>query len=122
MKTYLKIKGLSLAGEARIIKRLEKSRQTHPKLAASLHMHRTHEVRSEARSTHLALGFLRGVPYKAMELPLRPLNEGHKRSLNMTRTAPDWKRVEQLVNKYGQQYFEGAQDLTGKFTEWKSAK
>ena len=119
MKTYLKVKGLSLAAEARIIKRLEKARNSHPKLRASLHLHRTVEVRNEARSTHLALGFLRGTPYTKMELPLRPLNAGHLKSKNATRTAPDWKRVEQLVLKYGQQYFDSEQDLRQKFAEFK---
>lgn len=119
MKTYLKIKGLSLAAEARIIKRLEKARNTNPNLRKSLHLHRTQEVRSEARSTHLALGFLRGNTMQQMERPLRPENQGHVATKNMTRSAPNWKRIEQLVNKYGGQYFDSPQDLAQRFAEFK---
>ena len=35
--------------------------------AQSLYVHRIHVVRPEARCAHLALGFLRGKPYVAME-------------------------------------------------------
>lgn len=119
MKTYLKIKGLTLAQEARIIKRLEKARGQNKSLAKSLHSHRTLAVRSEARSTHLALGFLRGRTMQQMERPLRPQNEGHVATSGMTRTAPDWKRIEQLVLKYGVQYFDSAQKLAQSFTEFK---
>lgn len=119
MKTYLKIKGLSLAAEARIIKRLEKARGQNKDLAAKLHLHRTIEVRSEARSTHIALGFLRGTEMSQMERPLRPADHGHIATKNMTRSAPNWKRIEQLVNKYGVSYFETPQELAQKFAEFK---
>jgi len=117
MKTYLKIKGLSLAAEARIIKRLEKNRSQNPNLRAKLYQHRTVDVRNEARSTHLALGFLRGTTMQQMERPLK-LNRV-KGDKNFTRTAPNWKRIEQLVNKYGGQYFENPQDLAQRFAEFK---
>lgn len=119
MKTYLKIKGLTLAAEARIIKKLEQNRRSNPDLRKSLHLHRTIEVRSEARSTHIALGFLRGTSMQQMERPLRPVGEGHVATKNMTRTAPNWKRIEQLVNKYGQQYFDNPQALAQAFAEFK---
>lgn len=119
MKTYLRIKGLTLAAEARIIKKLEKARGQNKSLAKALHLHRTVEVRSEARSTHLALGFLKGRTMQQMERPLRALNEGHVATVGMTRTAPDWKRIEQLVNKYGGQYYETPQRLAQSFTEFK---
>ena len=117
MKTFLKIKGLSLAAEARILKRLEKSRM-HPKLRENIHLHRVHQVRSEARSTHLALGFLRGTSYLKMELPLMDFHK-EGRQLHTTKTRPDWKRIEQLVRKYGPKYFESEQDMMQKFVEWK---
>lgn len=119
MKTYLKIKGLTLAQEARIIKRLEKARGQNKGLAKSLHLHRTVEVRREARSTHLALGFLRGRTMQQMERPLRPNDLGHVATVGMTRSAPDWKRIEQLINKYGAQYFDSPQKLAQSFTEFK---
>lgn len=119
MKTYLRIKGLTLAAEARIIKRLEKNRSANKNLRNSLYEHRVKVVRSEARSNHLALGFLRGNTMQQMERPLRPANQGHVATKNMTRTAPDWKRIEQIVTKYGQNYFENPQDLAQKFAEFK---
>lgn len=118
MKTYLKIKGLSLAAEARILKRLERSRRTHPKLRESIHLHRVHEVRSEARSSHLALGFLRGRAYSTMEQPLINFKL-QERQPNTTKTVPNWKRVEQLVRKYGLKYFDSEQTLMQRFAEWK---
>ncbi len=120
MKTYLKIKGLTLAAEARIIKRLEKQRGQNNALRQSLHLHRTMEVRSEARSTHIALGFLRGTVYAQMERPLRPVDQGHIATKGLTRSAPNWKRIEQLVNKYGPRYFENPQDMAQKFAEFKN--
>lgn len=119
MKTYLRIKGLTLAAETRIIKKLEKARGQNKELAKSLHLHRTLEVRSEARSTHLALGFLKGRTMQEMERPLRPLSEGHIATIGMTRNAPNWKRIEQLVLKYGTHYFDTAQALAQNFTEFK---
>lgn len=117
MKTYLKIKGLTLAQEARIIKKIEQNRRTNPNLRAQLHKHRTVDVRNEARSTHIALGFLRGTTMQQMERPLKL--DRVKGDKNFTRTAPNWKRIEQLVNKYGGQYFDNPQALAQAFAEFK---
>jgi hypothetical protein len=118
-KTTLKIKGLTLAAEARIIKKIEKNRRRNPEQRKSLYLHRTNEVRSEARSTHLAFGFLRGRTMQQMERPLRPLDQGHVRTKNMTRTAPDWKRIETLVSVHGGEYFDNPQALAQRFAEFK---
>lgn len=64
--------------------------------------HRTNDVRSEARSSFLAYGFLRGRSYSQIE-------QTHH-------TAPDWKRVEQLVRKYGT---DDIRDRMQRFEEWK---
>jgi hypothetical protein len=113
MKVYLKVKVTSLAEEARIIRRIaRKVRAAHdrkrhpgdvpPQAWFGLNAHRTFDVRREARSSHLAYGFLRGVPYRAME------EKAHE--------APNWKRVEQLVTKYG----EGdPRERMQRFSEWK---
>lgn len=119
MKTYLRIKGLTLAAEARIIRKLEKNRHINKGLRNSMYEHRVQVVRSEARSNHLALGFLKGRTMQQMEQPLRPQNEGHIAVKGMTRTAPDWKRIEQLVNRYGGQYFDNPQALAQKLSEFK---
>jgi hypothetical protein len=88
--TYLRVKLRSLAAEARVIKheerRAKRWRQT-AKLEA-LRDHRIHVVRDEARHSHLAYGFIRGVPYRAME---------HK-----CRHKPELNRIVRMVQKYGQ--------------------
>lgn len=61
----LKIKSKYLADEARI------NRKEANKLSGrdkhSLNHHRKTKLRDEARATHLAYGYLRGIPYAAME-------------------------------------------------------
>lgn len=83
-RTLLKIKGLSLAQEARIIKRMQKKR---PARAQEMHNHRVNVVRPLARSTHLAYGFLRGKTKEDMELTCY--------------TKPNGLAIRQLVNRYG---------------------
>ena len=119
MKTYLRIKGLSLAAEARIIKKIEQNRRTNKDLRAALHHHRTVDVRNEARATNLARGFIRGLAHHHIEQPLRPLNEGHISTTGYTRTHPNWDRVFQLVKKYGLKYFYSEQEMAQKFAEWR---
>lgn len=110
MHEYLKIKVKHLAAEARIIRheelRVKRRRDRDEKLLEGLHYHRVTVVRSASRCTHLAYGFLRNVPYRAMENAKR------------TRSKPAWGVVEKMVKKYGQ----GDQrDLMQKFSEWKDA-
>lgn len=119
MKTFLKVKYLTLTQEARIIKRLEKKRKVGP-MRTSLHQHRTEDVRSEARSTHLARGFIKGTSYAEMELPLRPANQGHIATKNMTRSAPNWARIEQLIKKYGVSYFDSPEAMVQRFAQWRA--
>lgn len=106
MNDYLQIKIKSLAAEARIIRHRERSLRLFKakgggkeyrnvgrlseKAKATwfgLRNHRTMEVRSEARSSLLAYGYLRGTPYLAME---------HK-----CWTEPDWPKVKRMIEKYG---------------------
>lgn len=92
-KTFLKIKIMSLAAEARIIRTEEKrwpgtapgANLGSPR--AGLHEHRITVVRPEARVALLAYGFLRGRRYRQIEA----------KALE----APNWGRVVALVNKYG---------------------
>lgn len=76
---------MSLAAESQIIRREEQ--KYCGEIRCGLHEHRVHDVRRESRSAHLAYGFLRNTPYTAME--------------RKPRTKPDWKRIEKLVQKYG---------------------
>lgn len=98
----LKVKAASLAAESRIIRNLElrlKRRATvnnklRPGLRdprnlipyIKLHDHRTKEVRTEARATHLARAFLKGQPYQLLE--------------RKTYTQPPLTRAGVIVIKY----------------------
>lgn len=102
MRVYLKVKILSLAAEAQIIRK--EARKTKGHVRYCLNAHRKNDVRGEARSALLAYGFLRGRQYSQME--------------SKTHKGPDWKRVEALVRKYG----EGdIRERMQRFSEWKDA-
>ncbi len=83
-RIYLKVKVCSLAAEARLIRREERRSRTH---RMGLAEHRRGPVRREARSALLAYGFLRGRQYLQLEAKVH--------------TKPDWRRVEELVSRYG---------------------
>lgn len=89
---YLKVKLKSLMEEAKIIRK-EEARAPYvidddgTGLRNSLHRHRVIDVRSEARSTHLAYALLRGKTLNQVEIPgSRP---------------PDIPRIIDMVKKYG---------------------
>ena len=100
MKSYLKMKVMSLAEEAKIISKEEKrwlrkaaanrAKQQDPKYAEDnflgLSVHRRRDIRKEARSAHIAYSFLCGRSYSEIE--------------RFAHTEPDWKRVKKLVTKY----------------------
>ena len=83
MSIELKIKAKSLAAEALLIRREERKQLGHARWSKAagnqqdaataywtyqrLHNHRKHEVRNEARWTHLARAFIKGLPYSAVE-------------------------------------------------------
>lgn len=69
-----------------------------------LRHHRTWNVRSESRHSHIAYGFLRGLPYNRIEAK--------------TKTSPDWSRVEALVRKYGE---DDIRDRMQRFAEWRDS-
>lgn len=124
MKAYLKIKITSLAAEATLIRKEERrhnvghrgrvrarrllakkpndltaTQRRHLERALippstdalktfwGLRDHRTGKVREEARAAQIAYGYLNGLAYKQIE--------------NKAKTEPDWKRVCQLIEKYG---------------------
>lgn len=104
MKVYLKMKIMSLAAEARIIRAEEKKWPGEHTARYGLHEHRIHDVRPEARHALLAYGFLRGRSYRQLEAAAaRP---------------PDWERVGQLVEKFGGG---DVRVLRQRFAEWKEA-
>jgi hypothetical protein len=106
----LRIKAMSLAAEARIIrrqeKRLFKAARHHPGCrdkAEDLFWHRLDDVRPEARDTFLAYGFLKSRPYKDIEA---------KRY-----SDPDWDNIARMIDKYG---MGDIRDRMQHFERWKS--
>jgi hypothetical protein len=107
-KYFLKIKVVSMAAEQRLI-RAEERRFKKRGLGASpvrqgLYDHRTKDIRPELRAANLAYGFVRGTPYRKMEA--------------VAYTEPNWKRVLQLAEKYGE---EDSRVIRQRFAEWKDA-
>ena len=89
MSVELQIKSITLADEARTIRRKEraaKRRGDTDQIERLLH-HRRHVVRPEARHTHLARAFISGRAYSTVEMTCR--------------TTPDPARIATMVAKYG---------------------
>lgn len=102
----LKVKVKSLAAEAQII-RLEESRSVPGSVQQNeLHNHWVRDVRAEQRSSLLAYAFLRGRPLAACEAKCK--------------VEPDWKRVGQIVEKFGT--VEDRKDQAVRFGEWRAAR
>ncbi len=106
--TYLKIKIKHLALEPALVKLEEQKKRRklqlkrlhmildkveplppyeEPWLALQLREHRLLAIRPEARSAQIAYAYLRGKAYRTVEAKAK--------------FAPDWKRVAELVFKYG---------------------
>ena len=103
--TFLKVKIKSLAEEAKIIK-LEEKRN---KLAREeLYLHRIQVVRTEARATLLAYGFLRGRKYRELE--------------NSGTMPPNIKsRIIKMIDKYYWEKFDNRRDtIDKKVSDWLS--
>lgn len=82
---HLKVKVLSLAAEARIIRRQAKRAKGMVKWR--LNQHRTEVVRDHSRHNLLAYGILRGVPYRKME--------------QKCSEKPDFDRVSSIAKRFG---------------------
>ena len=103
MSIELKIKFKSLAEEAKIIKKEEQKQKKifrkigpayefydkHMKTYNSLRDHRIDVVRLHARATHLARGYIKGMPYKRIE------NKTHYYDYRLD------KMIVEMVKKYG---------------------
>lgn len=90
-RVKLKVKIKSLAKEAKFIRHEEaRFKNVDGRTYCELHDHRVHDVRREARATHLAYSFVRGKSLEQVE--------------PKSRTDPDWTRVEEMVKKYGARY------------------
>jgi hypothetical protein len=92
-KVYLKVKIMSLAAEAKIIRREEELQRNHlidgsqSSVFWGLRGHRCGVVRNEARVALVAYGYIRGRTYDQLET--NPKSE------------PNWSRVATLAVRYG---------------------
>ena len=92
MKTILKEQNLTHAQHVRRMRALSRSYQKgHPARRNLMEEARDHARKKEARSVHVAYSFLRGRTYSEVE--------------NDSRTAPDWDRIQELVEKFGSHYY-----------------
>jgi hypothetical protein len=91
-KVKLKVKALSLAEEARIIKRLEKGCENDWGFNP-IYDHRVKNVRNEARATNLARAFLSGKAYSRAENSRKPEKEYNFNYIK--------KRLIKIVSNYG---------------------
>lgn len=122
---HLKIKVVSLAAEARLIRAEERKRKDRNSkgewtgVRFSLHQHRTREVRQAARHAQLAYAFLRGIPYARVEplpappavarihrepdpsWPARAPKPPRPPKVKLPRTEPDWAKVRDMVKRFG---------------------
>ena len=88
MHVYLKIKIMSLAAEARIIRREARTWPGQSPQRVGLHEHRVNVVRRECRAASLAYAFLRGRAYRSLEARCHE--------------APDWYKVQKFAERYGE--------------------
>ena len=87
MRTYeLKVKIKSLAEEARIIRKEEKSLPGDSHHRTNLHNHRVVDVRREARASQLAYAYMRGTAYLRVE--------------QTCKREPNWERVENVAKRF----------------------
>lgn len=96
-REMLRVKLKSLAAEAKII-RLEEKR-THGQLRDQLYNHRILVVRQEARATHLAYGFIRGLTLEQMEPNRKPFSESPRTAKIFEDRL--WEKVRGMLKKYG---------------------
>lgn len=102
MKSYLQVKLVNLADEARYIRQKERKwkekaaaarrREKDPRYAEAnlfgLKQHRKTVVRIAARHTNIAYGFLRGRTYHEIE--------------QLAYVQPNWEEIERMVKDYGE--------------------
>lgn len=126
MKSHLKVKVFSLSAEMTYIRRQEEkwkskaraARQKQKDNAVSYCMenfwsqqYHRRNLKSEARSTHLAYGAMRGIPYSAMERICYGPLKGYGRS------APTWGDIQDMVERFSKDE-PNQQEIMQRFSEW----
>lgn len=124
MKSHLKVKVFALSAEMTYIRRQEakwKNRARYARLkgksdayqhqALCSHQAHRYELKTEARNSHLAYGYLKGRPYQQMEQICYGQLKGFGSS------EPDWKAIESMVERFTKDETT-PQDVMQKFAEW----
>lgn len=96
----LRVNVKSLAAEAKIIRK-EIRRARSPEVKNGLHSHRMTRLKPESRMAHLALAYVRGVPYKSVETNAltQPLATDLKKKLSRFAYIPDIKILEKWLKQ-----------------------
>lgn len=128
MRLHLKVKVFSLSAEMTYIRRQEEKWKTRARWARakqkstslayaennfwSHHWHRL-GLKTEARNTHLAYGYMKGHSYATMEHMCYGPLKGYGSS------EPDWAAIEAMVERFSKDETT-PQDIMQKFAEWLS--
>ena len=92
---HLKVKVKTLAAESRIIRK--EARKTSGMVKWAMNDHRKGIVRRHSRTNLLAYGFLRGLPYEAMESKCKEKPNFEEVSKVMKRFGGDEKEIESWI-------------------------
>jgi len=116
MRVYLKVKIKSLAAEAKIIRfeerRLRPLTDKTRDYFLGLMNHRRGEIRTEARASLLAYGFIRGRTYRSIESKTKEMGRVAHSQL--------WAKVNRLVVKYGPAEYRDPKDVDKFLVAWAS--
>jgi len=125
MRSHLKVKVYTLAAEMTYIRRQEEKWKSRARFARqkvvrsteyaerAFWSHRWHRetLKVDARTTHLAYGCMRGIPYSKMEnLCYGPI-KGYGSS------EPDWKSIESMVERFSKDE-DSPQLFMQMYSEW----
>lgn len=135
MRSHLKVKVYTLGAEMTYIRRQEekwkskaraarqRQKQNDEKAASAVvycednfWSQREHRkgLKSEARWSHLAYGFMRGRDYQQMEFICYGDVKGYNRE------APNWERIEEIITKFSKDEPD-QRDIMQRFGEWLAA-
>lgn len=126
MRSHLKVKVFALAAEMTYIRRQEQKWKDRARFARqkqksnsveyaekNFWSQRSHRsgLKLEARNTHLAYGYMKGVPYAKMEHVCYGPLKGWGSS------EPNWAAIEAMVERFSKDE-DNPQDAMQKFAEW----
>ena len=140
MRSHLKVKVFTLAAEMTYIRRQEEkwknkaryarqrqhatadltaqakaiSSQAYAENAFWAHRDHRYGLKTDARSTHLAYGCMRGISYQRMEVMCYGPLKGYSTS------EPDWKHIEVMVEKFSKNET-APQDFMQAYAQWVEA-